>query len=252
MTKLKSMRNTLKSILTFLPRTYRKLSISTQLLVTFILIFVSFFILQTFLNNTFFRSYYTEREFDKVHSVLMDYVDEMNEDDIDYYDAMYDYTTRNNAYSVVVNGQYRILTSSFTSYTVTIQETGTNELFNYIVPNNVYDYSIGETLTVTLYEYNDDLYTPAVIITETAKVLDSEVICTEETCMSVTGEVVEINKPNNLNYFFDENLLVDLELSKMENNVITLQDHEYATGSVDGYWYRSTDGPVDSYIRNFV
>ncbi len=248
MSKIKKINDTLRRIITFIPRYYRKLTISKQLLVTFVLIFISFFVLQSFLNNTFFKSYYTEREFDKVHSNLIDYVDSMNEDDNDYYDEMYEFTSENNAYSVIVNGQYRVLTSSYTNYTVTIKDDVTEDLFTFIVPNNNYSYTLNESLTVSIYEYNDELYTPAVITTDSSNLLDTEVVCSEETCISVTGTVTEINKPNNLNYFYEDNNLIDLELSKIQNNLITLADHSYDSGSIEGYWYRSSDGPVDTIV----
>ena len=49
-------------------------SMSTQLIVTIILIFASFFILQSFLNNTFFETYYTQREFERIQENIDSYV----------------------------------------------------------------------------------------------------------------------------------------------------------------------------------
>ena len=248
MNKIKGFFQGIKNILTFIPRYYRKLSISTQLLVTFILIFVSFFVLQTFLNNTFFKSYYAEREFEKINNDLLTYVDSMNEEDNDYYDEMYSFTRENNAYSVIVNGQYRILTSSYTSYTVTIQDTVSSEFYTYIVPNNDYNYTISENISIDMYEYNDELYSPFVISNSTGEIYNGDVTCSEESCISITGMVTNINKPNNLNYFFEENNLIEIELSKISNGVIDLDNHTYNSGNIEGYWYRSTDGPVDSLV----
>lgn len=238
----------IKNIITFLPRYYRKLSISTQLLVTFILIFVSFFVLQTFLNNTFFKDYYAEREFERINIDIMTYIDEMNENDSVYYDEMYKFTTKNNAYSVIVDGQYRVLKSSYTSYTITIQDTESSNNYTYIVPNNDYEYTLNETLTLDLFTYIEGYYSPALIETPDGELFSSEFQCSVETCITVTGPVTQINKPNNLNYFFEENNLIDLEISKLSSGLVDLSKYEYDTGSVEGYWYRSSDGAVDSIV----
>ena len=238
----------LKSILTFIPRYYRKLSISTQLLLTFALIFISFFVLQTFLNNTFFKSYYVEREFERINIDIMDYIDTMNDANSNYYDEMYKFTTKNNAYSVIVDGQYRILKSSYTSYTVTVKDIATDVEYTYIVPNNDYEYTLNEALTVDLFVYTDDYYSPALIETSNGELFSSTFQCSVETCNTITGPVIEINKPNNLNYFFEENNLVDLEISKLSSGLVELNKFSYETGSVEGYWYRSTDGAVDTIV----
>ena len=61
-------------------------SMSTQLIITIVLLFSSFFILQSVLNSQFFAKFYTQQEFNNIHTDLIDYVDSMNEEDADYYD----------------------------------------------------------------------------------------------------------------------------------------------------------------------
>jgi signal transduction histidine kinase len=250
--KLKN--NVFTSIVTFIPRTYRKLSISSQLLVTFVLIFISFFILQTFLNSAFFERFYTEREFERVNADLMEYVNAMNSQDSDYYDEMYRYTSENNAYSVIVNGQYRILTSSSTIYSVTIEENESSTLYSYIVPDNDFEYTLGEEVTVRLYEYNEELYSPALItVNGNTEIYNSEALCQEESCTLVTGTVSEIHKPNNLNYLYDDNIILSSELWNLQNGVINPSDYSYDEGTVnniDGARYQSADGSSIVFIHN--
>ncbi|AIO18198.1 Alkaline phosphatase synthesis sensor protein PhoR [Candidatus Izimaplasma bacterium HR1] len=248
MSKRKSFSQFLKDIITFIPRYYRKLSISTQLLVTFVLIFMSFFVLQTFLNNTFFKSYYAEREFEKISSDILKYVNKMNVEDSDYYNEMYQFTTENNAYSVIVDGQYRVLKASDTSYTVTVQDTVSSEFYTFIVPDNNYEYTLSETLSLDLFTYNEELYSPAIINASEGVEFTSEFPCSPETCITVSGEVTQITKPNHLNYFFEENNLIELEVSKISGGVVDLDSYEYDTGGVEGFWYRSSDGPVDTIV----
>lgn len=240
--------NIFKRFIDFFPKTLRSSSISTQLIITIIAIFASFFLLQSLLNIGFFRNYYTEREFERVHSNIMEYVTEMNRDNNDYYDEMYQFTTEHNAYSVIVDGQYRVLRSSTTDYTVTISDHLDSTEYTYLVPNNDYEYTSGETVIVTLYEYNETLFSPAEISANGNHVFNSNINCGEETCITITGIVSEINKPNNMNYLFDENLLVQREISKLFNDTISLEEYLYDTGSVEGYWYKSTDGPVNTLV----
>ena len=239
-----------KKLFAFLTRSFKARSISTQLIITIILIFSSFFVLQSILNSAFFRNYYTEQEFDRVHSNLMAYINAMNENNNDYYDEMYEYTTENNAYSVIVTGQYRVLNSSFTDYTVSVRDTTNDTLYTFLVPNNDHEYVVGDTLTLTLYDYNDTLYSPALIRENSTTLFNSNINCDEETCLTLTGEVTEVHKPNNLNYLFDDNLLVQREISKIYNLWLNdeLDDYGYDSGSVEGFWYRSSDGPVDTLV----
>ena len=232
-----------------IPNIYTKWSISTQLILTISLIFLSFFLLQTVLNNTFFKSYYTETEFNVIHENLIDFVDDMNQADTeDYYNILYDFTTENNAYSVIVNGRHQVLPSTYTDYTITIHDTVSDSDFTFLVPNNDYDYAIDEALSATLFEYNEDYYSPAVISNTNRTVFDSNVNCGEEVCVSIEGTITNINKPSNLNYLFDENLMVQREVSKLYNDTINLEEYEYDTGTVEGSWYKSTDGPVDTLV----
>jgi signal transduction histidine kinase len=248
MTKLKSIWNKVTSFGERVVSLFKARSISTQLILTIILIFASFFALQALLNNIFFSNYYTDQEFQRINTSLMEYIDAMNAENSDYYNEMYDYTTENNAYSIIVNGQYHIITSSFTDYTLTIQDTATGEDIRILVPNNAYDYELNEIISVKIFEFNDELFSPAQINTANGRVYNADVNCTDNPCTTVLGPVVEINKPNNLNYLADENALVQREIEKLNTNQINLDDYKYVTGSVEGYWYRSSDGPVDSLV----
>lgn len=238
----------LKSFFQHIVRLFKARSISTQMIITIFLIFLSFFVLQTILNVAFFRNFYTTQEFDLIHNNLMDYIEQMNEDDNDYYDDMFEFTSANNAYSVVVDGRYRVLQSSSSNYTITLEETDTGTLYQILIPNNDVTYTLADDLTTTLYEYNEELYSPARIVGPNRVLYDAEINCNDETCEEVEGVVVAIDKPNNLNYLFDENILVQREISKLTSGTIDLEAHSYDSGGVEGYYYRSGDGPVDSLV----
>ncbi|MCF7925165.1 MAG: HAMP domain-containing histidine kinase [Candidatus Izimaplasma sp.] len=246
---IKSGANKVKNAFNFIPKTFRKLSISTQLTITIILLFASFFVLQSILNNQFFKNYYADREFDNIQSDLVNYINTLNEPDTDYYDIMYDFTQENNAHSVIVDGQYRILNSSFTDFTITVESFTDNQSYTILVPENNFDYTIGNTLTLSLYEYNESLYAAALIKNGDIVIYESDIACSDETCISLSGNVISVQKPNNLNYLFKENLLVETEINKLTSGAINLDNHryEYTEGEI-AYWYRSNDGPQDALV----
>ena len=226
---------------------FKSRSISTQLIITIILVFSSFFILQSLLNSQFFKNYYTEREFDDIHIDLMSYVNNMNEPTNSYYDEMYTFTSQRNAYSVVVNSEFEILTSSYTDYTIVVEDNSSGTFYEVIVPDNDYTYTIDETisLVIRLYNENDNLYSPTTINTSLGTIYNSNISCTTVDCTPFTGVVRQIKKPNNLNYMFKENTIVKQEVSKLSSELIVLSDIEYMD---DGYWYKSTGGPVDTLV----
>ena len=245
MTKLDRFKTKLKSFFETLIRLFKARSISTQMILTIILIFASFFTLQSILNVVFFRNFYTTQDFDNIHNPLIEYVERMNDDDSSYYDEMYRFTAENNAYSVIVDGQYRVLRSSTLNYTITIQSSTTGDRYQILIPNNDHNYNLGELLTTILFEY-DDIYAPASLANTSGEIYNSEINCSAESCVNIIGPVIEIDKPNNMNYVFDENILVQREVSKL--NPAFLEEFAYTSGSVEGYWYRSTDGPVESMV----
>ncbi len=226
---------------------FRSRSISTQLVLTIILIFSTFFILQSLLNSQFFKNYYTEREFNDIHSELIDYVTAMNDTNNDYYDEMHSFTSQRNAYSVVVNSNFRILISSYTDYTIIVQDDLTSDIYTVIVPNNDYTYIVNESISLTIspYNENEDLYSPSLITRSSYTIFTSQIPCNTDNCITFDGSVIDIHKPNNLNYVYEDAAIVKQEVSKLSSDYIDLSSIEYMD---DGYWYKSTDGPVDTLV----
>lgn len=243
MNKLKSYFRKIPNIFKYISNIFHARSMSTQLIITIVLLFSSFFILQSVLNSQFFARFYTQQEFNNIHTDLIEYVDSMNEPDADYYDLMYDFTTNENAYTVLTSGDFRPYISSDTNFSITVKDSTNNEVYQVLVPNNTYDYSIGENIAMSLYVYNEEFYSPATINT-TQNIYNNSSICTHEPCITVNGLITEINKPNNLNYMFADNNIVNQELIKLSGNFIDIGAYEYEYG----YWYKSVDGPIDTLI----
>jgi len=220
-----------KSIVQF----YRDRSMSTQLILTIILIFVSFFTLQFILNFRFFEGYYTNEEYERVHSELITYVNDMNEDDADYYDEMYTYTSDKNVYSIITTRNYVLKGSFYSQYIIEIEDSSTNELHTFLVPEINYEYIIGEDISVDAYEYTEASLSPIKIITDNYN-FDNGVTCVpEDDCISIEGTVTRIEKPSNLNIKYEYSLILQQEINKLSTDTIKLEDHIYE----DGYHYIS-------------
>ena len=220
---------------------FKNRSMSTQLIITIILIFVSFFLLQFFLNSQFFKSYYTQEEFNEIHQELITYVESMNSNDADLYDEMYDFTSSTNAYSIVVGRDFRLSTSVYSEYTIVMKDTLTDTNHTFLVPDNFHDYSIDEIVSVDAYRYTANLYSPVLITIGSEYRYDNGISCNPSDCITVSGPVLEVNKPVNLNSQFENNSLIRQELNKLSSNTIYLSDIEYDSG----YWYKSSSPNQD-------
>ncbi len=227
---------------------FKSRSLTTQMIVAISLIFLSFFVLQSVLNIVFFKNYYTTKEFQRVNDIITNYVEKMNEPDNDYYDIMYEFTKQNNAYSVIVDGRYFPLRSSATNYTFVIRSLADNSEYHVIVPNNDFEYEIGQTLSVYLQKYNEELYTPLLIVNEDGLIYRSDITCEYDVCTELSGVITNVIKPNNLNYLFDGTTILQNEINKLSSGSIDLSKYEYEINGTTGYWYRSTDGPVSSLV----
>ncbi len=242
---LKKVPNFRKSILNFA----KNRSISTQLIFTIVLIFASFFILQSFLNISFFRNYYTEQEFDKVHTSLMEYVDTMNGEDSNYYEVMNDFTSENNAYSVITNGNYEIIGSGAILYTLTLEDNDSDNIYEIQIPTNDYTFSENQEITSTFYLYHQNIYSPINYLDNNNEIIyQSAQTCDDVDCIEVTGKITGITQPDNLNYLFIDNSIISNEMRKINSDDFNLDNYKYETESVEGYWYKSTDGAVDTLV----
>lgn len=207
---------------------------SSQLIVTIILIFLTFFVLQILLNSQFFQNYYTEREFNAIHTELIEYVDQMNQPDADYYDEMFQFTSLNNTYSVVTGKDYRIANSLYNDYTIVVNDVLSGFTYEFLVPENIHTYTQGEIILINGYEFGDDVYTPVFIdSSSTGYTFDNDLICADD-CVTVSGSIASVHKPINLNFQFEQNRILQQELKRLPD--IDLLEISYT----DGYWYQSS------------
>lgn len=217
---------------------------STQLILTIVLIFASFFALQIFLNSQFFQRYYTEQEFNEVHQELIAYVETMNEEDANLYDEMYDFTQSTNSYSIVVSKAYRLQSSVYSEYTITMTDIETATDHTFLISENNHDFAVGEEVSIKAYAYTAYLFSPVSITIGSTYVYDNGIRCSGSDCISVAGPITEVNKPLNLNSQFENNSLVRQELNKLSSDTIDLLAIQYEKG----YWYTSNGINQDTLV----
>lgn len=241
---LKALLRKLKFYLSKIPIKKREISLSTQIIFTIFLVFVSFFVLQSILNSQFFSRYYTDREFENVNESILSYVEDMNTSDSDYYQEMYEYVTSNNVYSVITTKTFRVIESSYTDYTINIRSLSDNQEYTVLIPDSFLEFSLNDTLVIDMSLYSEDEYYPYSIKRGDTQLFQSIDSCPTNSCVRVTGSVIDINRPNNLNYQFSDNSIVQTELSKLSSGLIDFSEHQYE----DGYWYKSTDNSIDTLV----
>lgn len=218
-------------------------TMTTQLIFTIILIFLSFFVLQSFLNNTFFQSYYTQREFERIQQNIDTYVSQLKETELSNqsYDTIFDYTSANNAYSVIVDREYQLLTSSYNNYSIIVEENNTSDLYEFYVPNNDNEYSIDDIITVKLIDSDNNISTPYEIYIDHVLIYSIPTEFDSNQITTIEGTVETIKKPNNLNFLFENNVAVQTEISKLQQldeNPDLLKEY-----SKNNSWYLSDEGP---------
>lgn len=211
-------------------KTYRERSMTTQLIITIVLIFISFFVLQALLNSQFFTDYYTQQEYDKVHTELIDYVNKMMAEDADLYDIMFEYTSDKNVYTVTTTRDYLIRGSLYSQYTIIMEDSSTNETYRFVVPEITHEYTIGEIIDLEAYEYTNNNYS-AISIETGSYTYNYGVECIEDdSCVTVSGPIVGIEKPSNLNSISENAPILRQELTKLSIGEIKLEDIEYEEG----------------------
>lgn len=224
-----------KAIVTF----YKNRSMSTQIISTIALIFLSFFALQWLLNDQFFRNYYAEAEFTAIHQNILDYVDDMNSPNVDHYDTMYDFTQGKNIYSVIISRDYRLQGSGVPEYSIEIEDNESQETHTFLIPDNSYNYTLGQSITIEAYSYTANIYSPVTITIPDEYLYDNGIQCNESDCIEVEGTITQINKPRNLNFQFENNSIVRQELNKFSSGTKELDNLN--NDIQDEYWYLASN-----------
>lgn len=207
---------------------YSKLSLSTQIIMTIILVFISFFVLQTFLNAVFFSNYYINREIDAFDMYFQDHVSSLSSvENGMYHDALYHFIQTHNVYSVILDNTFTPVSSEFDAYEISFFIPQDNRIIDVIVFDNHYAYTVGEAFEVQITPYGDALYTVCAL-------RQDDVLYYEQACQVpsawMTVTVDSVSKPTTMNYVFVQNPLVQRELRRIANREIELENVRFDSG----------------------
>lgn len=232
--------NKKKGLISWILGKIKDLSMSTQMILTVVLIFLIFFLVQIVLNFYFFQNYYADKTFNDIENDLSAYVDSMNEDNADYFDEMYKFTTENNAISVIITKDFLLINSQFNGYTMEITDEDTSLTYTVKVPNADHNYTVDEVITISGFEFTDGVLTPISIVSSVNNYsFDSGITC-EGNCITInTATVNAISKPANLNYEFENSQLLLEEITLLKNGSRNLEESAYDHNGKTAYFYQA-------------
>ncbi len=222
----------------FVKRLFSAQSVTIQIITTVIFFFVVFFMVQLILNKTLFPRYYTLQEFEDISLVIDEYHSDLQKNPDNYYDVMYEFLTRNNAYSVITSNTYNIVSSGYNNYSIEIaNETST---YNIDLPNELFDINIGDSVTVSINETSMNNYVVHSLKTDSFT-YEEERSC--DTCFLVQASITKIYKPFNLNYLYSHNKNVSDEIEYISTS-FNFDENRYN----NGWWYKTTSSTTNQVI----
>ena len=211
---------------------------------TIILVFISFFALQTFLNAVFFSNYYVNREIDAFNMHIQGHVSALSSvDDGMYYDALYDFIKTQNAYSVILDDTFSPISSKYDTYEVTFYAPHENRMIDVVIYDNHFSYIAGETVEIRIMSYDESLYTVCAL--RRNETLYYEQACQEPSPWKMVT-VETVSKPSTMNSVFVQNPLVQRELRRITNREVDLEEARVATG------YRYVTDDVSPHTMVFI
>lgn len=215
---------------------YYQRSLTTQIIFVIMFVFATFFILQFSLNVLFFPNYFTEREIQSFENNLERYVrrlDETSEDN--YFEIIYNFTSNNNATSVILGPNFRVIESTPNQHTIVARDYDTRIAYDILLTENI-RFQEFDSIQATLTPLNNDYYIFTNLTRNNLTIIDQT--CDYQ-CITIDASVEEISKPNHLNYIFSQHQRVQIEANRLSNDF--LSNYEYG----DGWRYRSSEGPIN-------
>ena len=187
---------------------YYKLPFAFQIVLTIILVFVSFFMLQLILNLVFFRNHFIRREIELFEDRLSSFTDELRTLESDnYFDALYEFTSNNNAFTILLGNELEILEATYPEYSLLIFDLISEEYYDLLITDIEYPYVERDNISLSITEGPGNFY--LIQSVENGDNTDSFLI---------NGHIVEIRKPNHLNFLYRYHPLVMSNTSGIINN----------------------------------
>ena len=196
---------------------FRNLSLSSQIFF-FISSFVLLLILLQFLIYQFvFQGFYLNQQLSILNTVVTDYVVELRTSPSDnYFNPIYNFTTQNNAISLVLDENFVPIQEEFENYSVEVTDSSTFEVYRIVLPETSSVIRLSDRINTSILLRNDiddeyDIYSLTL-----NNEIQYEIPCSG--CIEVTGIVTRINAPRTLNLYFRSNQTAVTELFKVRTS----------------------------------
>ena len=196
---------------------FRNLSLSTQIF-AFISSFVLLLILLQFLIYQFvFQGFYLNQQLTILNNAVTEYVVELRSDTSNnYFNTIYNFTSQNNAISLVLDENFVPIQEEFENYSIEVTDSSTFEVYRIVLPETSSVIRLSDRINASIL-LRDDLQNEYDIYGLTLNNEIQYVIpCSE--CIQVNGIVTRINAPKTLNLYFRSNQTAITELFKVRNS----------------------------------
>jgi signal transduction histidine kinase len=224
----------------FLKNLYYKQSLTTQITLLIILVFITFFVIQFFLNTTFFPNFYEQRQIDAFSERNREYINNMSDvTNDDYYSIMFTFAQNNNVVTVMLDESFNLIPSTPPQLSVNVRDTLSSFSYNAIIAN----YRVfrrNENINGVIRQFDDDYWIFTTLNVNQTNVYSSP--CNDPSCRNINGQVISQEVPNNINHAFKNDEIIQFELSKLSPSFVAPYRFE------DGFRYDSSFGPRNTIV----
>jgi len=229
-----------KAMIKFLKNLYYKQSLTTQITLLIILVFITFFVIQFFLNTTFFPNFYEQRQIDAFSERNREYINNMSDvTNDDYYSIMFTFAQNNNVVTVMLDESFNLIPSTPPQLSVNVRDTLSSFSYNAIIAN----YRVfrrNENINGVIRPFDDDYWIFTTLSVNQTNVYSSP--CNDPSCRNINGQVISQEVPNNINHAFKNDEIIQFELSKLSPSFVAPYRFE------DGFRYDSSFGPRNTIV----
>ncbi|MFW6318936.1 MAG: ATP-binding protein [Bacillota bacterium] len=205
----------MKSLIRNLKHLYSQLSLATQIILTIILVFISFFVLQLILNSIFFRNFYTNREIDQFKeklTILNETLDAATEDNHFYH--LQDFSTREHALIIYLEDDLTLSLEDNNVYYITISDNNdTGNLYDVILYNYDNTLNVDDTISAAITKISTNYYIFNHYVTSHT---ERDLSACLDSCININGTISSINEPTNINYLYTTNPSVYYEIESAQ------------------------------------
>lgn len=219
---------------------YYRQSLTVQISVLIILVFITFFVIQFLLNATFFPNFYEQRQIESFEEANSRYVENMNEvSNDDYYSIMYTFIQNNNAVSVMLDEDFTLMESVPPRISVNINDSLSGELIN-VTLNDYRLFNRNDSVFGIIRPLQDETFIFTTLFINQVRIYENS--CNDPTCQSINGFVVNQEIPNHTNHAYANDININFESSQLSSAFLAPFEHN------DGWRYPSNYGPRNTLV----